>query len=569
MSPPDPSVPARPDLADEFAQSEAARLAALDQYAVLDTLAEAEFDALARLAAYIAGTPVALITLIDWQRQWFKSKVGLALSETPRSQAFCHYTIQGAGILEVPDAQRDERFLDNPLVTGDPYIRYYCGVPLTTPEGLNLGSLCVIDRLPRQLDASQQEALRTLAGEVMARLELRRQKQQLEEQTRRTEFNAARYRALFEESEGYLFTHTFEGTILAANGAAVKALGYREEELVGQDLSRFLVLRHPARLADYLRQTPAGQAISGVIRVVTAGGEERYWQYRNFPSCHASGEPYVICSAHDVTDKEQAARMLRKAKEELEKQVQRRTRELQASNTALTQAKAELNTFLYRASHDLRGPLCSMEGLLSLAEVEENPPEQRQYFKLMQQTVRKLNRMLENLLAYTLNTHQRPTMESVDFGSVVARALDSLRDLKGFERVKVETHLDTATPFYSDAERLFSVLKSVISNSITFQNYALEEPAVTIRITCSPREAAIVVGDNGVGIAAENLEAVFDMFSRSSAQSNGSGLGMYIVRQTVEKLGGQIFLQSREGIGTQVSIHIPNPGVHSLATSVA
>jgi PAS domain S-box-containing protein len=551
-------MPATPTGGDESAQPEAVRLAALDQYAILDTGAEAEFDALTRLAAYIAGTPIALITLIDGQRQWFKSKVGVTLGQTPRSQAFCHYTIGGGGILEVPDAQLDERFVNNPLVTGDPHIRYYCGVPLTTPEGLNLGSLCVIDQAPRQLDARQQEALRTLAGEVMVRLELRRQKQKLEEQKRQMEFNEAQYRALFEESEGYLFTHNFDGTILAANGAAVKALGYPKDGLIGQDVSQFLVLRQAAQWEDYLKQMQAGQAISGVIRVVTAGGEERYWQYRNFPSYRASGEPYVICSAHDVTDKEKSARMLRRAKGELEKQVQLRTRELQASNTALTQAKAELNTFLYRASHDLRGPLCSIEGLLGLAGVEENPLEQRQYFKLMQQTVSKLNRMLESLLSYTQNTHYDLTTERVDFESVVTRVLHSLRTLKGFERVKVQTHLVTSTPFYSDAERVLAVLKSVISNSITFQNYALAEPAVIIWITCTPLEAAIVVRDNGVGIAEENQSAVFRMFTRSSAQSTGSGLGMYIVKQTVEKLGGRISLQSQAGKGTQVSIQIPN-----------
>jgi PAS domain S-box-containing protein len=537
---------------------ESKRLEILEAYGIMNTTAEEEFNSITRLAALVCNTPIALITFVDHERQWFKSKVGLALQQTPRSQAFCHYTIQGADVLEVPDAQLDERFLNNPLVTGDPHIRYYCGVPLTTPEGYRLGSLCVIDRQPRQLDVSRQEALLTLAGEVMAQLELKRQKQKLEEQTRQMEFNEAQYRALFEESEGYLFTHNFKGIILAANGAAIKALGYRKDDLIGKDLSRFLVLRHPSPLADYLTQTQAGQTISGVIRVVTAGGEERYWQYRNFPSYRASGEPYVICSAHDVTDKEKLARTMRKAKEELEKQVQLRTRELQVSNTALTQAKAELNTFLYRASHDLRGPLCSIEGLLGLARVEENPLEQRQYLELMQQMVRKLNRMLESLLSYTLNTHNSLTTERVDFESVVTRTLDSLRDLRGFERVKVQTHIETATPFYSDAERLFSILKSEIGNSITFQNYALEEPAVTIWITCSPGEAAIVVDDNGVGIAEENLDAVFRMFTRSSSQSTGSGLGMYIVKQTVERLGGRISLQSREGKGTQVSVQLPN-----------
>ncbi len=542
----------------EVFSGEKSRLKALDKYAVLDTPAEEEFDALTRLAAYIARTPIALISLIDGQRQWFKSKVGLSVEQTPRSQAFCHYTIQGEEPLEVNDARLDERFLKNPLVTGDPHIRYYCGVPLSTPEGEMLGSLCVIDKTPKQLDAYQLQALQTLAGEVMARLELRRQKQELEEQKRQLEYSEAQYRALFEESQGYLFTHSMEGTILSANGAAVEALGYRKEELVGKNMSCLLVLGQSSLLKDYFKGIRAGRAVSGVSRIVTATGEERYWQYRNFPSLSAGGTPYVICSAQDVTDKEIAARLLREAKEELEEQVQLRTQELLASNTALQETQAELDVFLYRASHDLKGPLCSMEGLLSLAQMEEAPGQQRQYFTLMQQTVHKLNRVLQSLLSYTKNSHYRVMRERVHFESLLEQTLTGLREVKGFERVKVETYLDILTPFYSDAERVFTVLRNVISNSINFQNYSLEEPAVNICISCSAQGATIVVRDNGVGIDEKEQANIFRMFTRSSSQSTGSGLGLFVTGEIVKKLGGQISLQSQPGKGTQVSIRIPS-----------
>ncbi len=542
----------------EVFSGEKSRLKALDKYAVLDTPAEEEFDALTRLAAYIARTPIALISLIDGQRQWFKSKVGLSVEQTPRSQAFCHYTIQGEEPLEVNDARLDERFLKNPLVTGDPHIRYYCGVPLSTPEGEMLGSLCVIDKTPKQLDAYQLQALQTLAGEVMARLELRRQKQELEEQKRQLEYSEAQYRALFEESQGYLFTHSMEGTILSANGAAVEALGYRKEELVGKNMSCLLVLGQSSLLKDYFKGIRAGRAVSGVSRIVTATGQERYWQYRNFPSLSAGGTPYVICSAQDVTDKEIAARLLREAKEELEEQVQLRTQELLASNTALQETQAELDVFLYRASHDLKGPLCSMEGLLSLAQMEEAPGQQRQYFTLMQQTVHKLNRVLQSLLSYTKNSHYRVMRERVHFESLLEQTLTGLREVKGFERVKVETYLDILTPFYSDPERVFTVLRNVISNSINFQNYSLEEPAVNICISCSAQGATIVVRDNGVGIDEKEQADIFRMFTRSSSQSTGSGLGLFVTGEIVKKLGGQISLQSQPGKGTQVSIRIPS-----------
>ncbi len=546
-----------PPASAETLPLERERQLALDSYHVLDTPAEKEFDALTRLACYIAGTPIALISLLDEGRQWFKSKVGLAVEQTPRSQAFCHYTIQGEGALEVLDALLDERFLNNPLVTGDPNIRYYCGLPLTTPEGYRLGSLCVIDRAPKQLDEAQLEALQTLAGEVMARLELRRQKRELEEQKRQLARSEEQYRALFEESEGYLYTHTLGGKILNGNRAAIHALGYAKEELVGQPIGQLLALRQASRLQMYLEQIAAGKPVAGVTRVITARGEERYWQYRNFLTRSPGGEPYVICSAQDVTDKEITARLLRKTKAELEEQVLLRTQELQTSNRALKETQAELDVFLYRASHDLKGPLCSMDGLLGLAQMEEEPAQQKQYLALMQQTVRKLNRVLQSLLSYTKNSHLRILPEKVHFESMVAQALDGLREVKGFERVAVKTYFNTLSPFYSDAERVFSVLRNIISNAITFQNYALSEPVVNIWITSTAQGASIVVRDNGVGMEEQEQENIFRMFTKSSSQSTGSGLGLFVTGEIIKKLGGQIDLQSQPGKGTQVSVQIP------------
>jgi PAS domain S-box-containing protein len=154
-------------------ENEAARLEALCQLQILDTAPEAGFDDLTRLVAHICGTPTALVSLIDANRQWFKSKVGLEASETPRSLAFCAHAILQPDILIIPDALADKRFATNPLVTNPPHIRFYAGVPLITAEGLALGTLCAIDYVPRQLEPQQVEALRALARQVVAQLELR------------------------------------------------------------------------------------------------------------------------------------------------------------------------------------------------------------------------------------------------------------------------------------------------------------------------------------------------------------------------------------------------------------
>ena len=154
--------------------NEEQRLRSLHALQILDTLPEEGFDDLTTLASQIVGAPIALITLVDRERQWFKSKVGLNLDQTSRSVSFCAHAILGDTIFEVEDATKDTRFSENPLVTGPPGIRFYAGMPLTTPEGANVGALCTIDHVPRKLDEDQRRGLKIIARQVMAQIELRR-----------------------------------------------------------------------------------------------------------------------------------------------------------------------------------------------------------------------------------------------------------------------------------------------------------------------------------------------------------------------------------------------------------
>lgn len=170
-------------LATEAAASakEAARQAILDEYGILDTLSEREYDDIAKLAALICGTPIALISFVDRDRQWFKARVGLASSGSSRGHSFCAQAIQQPDdVMVVPDATSDPRFAKNPLVTGFPKIKFYAGAPLVTPDGAALGTICVIDQAPRQLSAAQVEALAMLSRQVVAQLELRRSNAALE-----------------------------------------------------------------------------------------------------------------------------------------------------------------------------------------------------------------------------------------------------------------------------------------------------------------------------------------------------------------------------------------------------
>lgn len=158
----------------DFHPRQAERLATLRQYQILDTPREREFDDIVNLAAQICGAPISVINFIDAERQWFKAEVGLGADETPLDASICAHVILQDELIEIPDTLQDERMADNPLCTGEPNLRFYAGAPLTAPNGLPIGTLCVLDHKPRQLTELQRESLRVLARTIMRDLELRR-----------------------------------------------------------------------------------------------------------------------------------------------------------------------------------------------------------------------------------------------------------------------------------------------------------------------------------------------------------------------------------------------------------
>ncbi|WP_236579853.1 GAF domain-containing protein, partial [Pseudanabaena sp. lw0831] len=216
--------------------NESDRLVALDRYKILDTLPEQVYDDLTQLAMDICGTPIALISLIDKDRQWFKSRVGIEATETPRDISFCGHAVAGSAILNVPDASLDPRFADNPLVTKDPNIRFYAGVPLITDDNFALGTLCVIDLQPHDLTEQQIRQLEALSRLVISQFELR-----LKEESLRL------LASVVESSDDAIITKTLEGIITSWNPAAERLFGYSEAEAIGQPV---FMLFPPDRLEE-------------------------------------------------------------------------------------------------------------------------------------------------------------------------------------------------------------------------------------------------------------------------------------------------------------------------------
>ncbi len=321
--------------------NETARLEALNKYEIIDTDFESVFDNLTRLAAYICGVPTAAISIVDRDRQWFKSKVGLDISQTSRDEAFCAHTILQIDPLIIPDVELDKRFADNPLVTRDPHIRFYAGAPLIDLDGFALGSLCVIDYIPRQLSQEQQEALVVLSHQVMTQFNLQRNLLALQESTNQCQLADAALQQVVRFQQGILDGANYsiistnrDGTIKTVNAAAERWLGYTASELVGQTPALF---HDPIEVAQYAQELSQemGTTIKPGFEVFVAkaqGGQadEREWTYirsdgSRFPvmlSVTALRDSYsnitgFIGIAKDISDRILVQEALKKSEQKL------------------------------------------------------------------------------------------------------------------------------------------------------------------------------------------------------------------------------------------------------------
>jgi diguanylate cyclase (GGDEF)-like protein/PAS domain S-box-containing protein len=249
---------------------------ALEALEVLDSAPEAQFDALVQAASLVCGTPISLISLIDVDRQWFKANVGLpGVIETPRDAAFCAHAVLGDDLLEVPDARQDIRFHDNPLVSGNPDIRFYAGMPLRMPGGEVIGTLCVIDREPKHLNETQKSVLRLLASAVQSAL----QQRQLARAFVQSEH---RYRALVEDQTELVSLATPEGLLTYVNAAYARAYGVTPQGMLGRNLFDFVPVEQRLELAAHFDQVcQSAESVLGENQVLTADGETRWYAWTN------------------------------------------------------------------------------------------------------------------------------------------------------------------------------------------------------------------------------------------------------------------------------------------------
>lgn len=225
---------------------------------------------------------------------------------------------------------------------------------------------------------------------------------------------------------------------------------------------------------------------------------------------------------------------------------------------ALEKVSAEFDRFMYSASHDLRAPISTIMGLVNLFKLEQDQGAHTQLLKLMEDSLNKMENVIQKLTYFSRNKTQRKSKTKINFRKIVAGIHDRMSNHPNFCRIEFKSQLDSlSSPFYSSRFRIELILEEVIKNAYEFHDLTKPDPYVSIVISQRVNEVQIVVEDNGRGIASTYTSSVFDMFFRASTRSHGSGMGLFIAREAVDKISGNIYLKSQLGQGTKVTIVLP------------
>ncbi len=548
------------------------RLEVLAQYGILDTAPEQELDDLARLATYIAATPLGGVTLIDADRQWFKSRIGSNAEQTPRDIAFCAHAIAGRDLMVVPDARADARFADNPMVTGEPHIRFYAGMPLVSPEGHALGTLCVLDRVPRQLTADQQEALRVLGRQVNVQLDLRRNMLKLVRTYGELEGTQEKLAAVLRSATTVAILATNpRGTVTLFNPGAERLLGWTAEEVIGKKspLNFILGREIEERSAELGRRL--GKEIRGLgyfAELAHQGiHEEREWTHVRKDGSHVPAK-LAVTPLHDANN--EVAGFLAVSKDMTERKGYER--ELIRAREAAEDASRAKTEFLANISHEIRTPLNAILGMTELALGTPLTPDQREYVTAVQDAGRTLLALMNDVLdfsriearkleLYTINFPLRETLADV------LRTFGLRAYQKGLELI-LQTGPDVPEMVSADVVRLRQILTNLVSNAIKFT----ERGEITLRAfvdLCRENDTLIhfSVADSGIGVPPAKLAILFDPFTQADSSTHrkygGTGLGLAISKELVEVMGGQMWVESAPNRGSTFHFTLPVRGRRS------
>ncbi|MDY7231376.1 ATP-binding protein [Hyalangium rubrum] len=506
------------------------RLQALHRLCLLDTPAELRFDRIVRTAAQVFRVPMALVSLVDGERQWFKARVGLdGADSTSRSVSFCGHAILTPDTFVVLDALKDPRFFDNPFVTGAPHVRFYAGHPVRAPDGSAVGTLCLLDSKVRDFSEEQCKLLVDMAAWV------------------ELEFNAltvqearaamAQKERFFELSVDMLCILGLEGRFRQVSRAWPRTLGYGEEALNDMPLRELIHEEDRPALAAWLGQgTQGGPMPRFEHRCRGRAGEWRWLQW----SAVAQPEEGILYGvARDVTEQKR----------------------LEAERQHVEQMK---NEFVSTVSHELRTPLTSIRGALGLLSggvAGPLPSTAADMIDIAHKNSERLIRLINDILdlekmeSGKLDFQLRP----LELGALVAQAARAHEGYGQERHVRVEVAVEAPGALaLVDEDRFLQVLANLLSNALKFSPAG---GAVVLRLARRGERLRVGVEDQGPGIPEAFRARMFQKFAQAdgsdSRRKGGTGLGLSIALALMERMGGALDFTSQQGVGTTFWAELP------------
>ncbi|MEX0833826.1 MAG: ATP-binding protein [Actinomycetota bacterium] len=542
-----------PAKAGQESDAEAQRIEALRRYGILDTPPDEAFDDLTRLASHICKTPISLINLVDEQRIWSKSNVGMLATQVPRDLSFDEHAIANPDeLLVVEDTSKDSEFSDNPLVNSDPKIKFYAAAPLVTPEGHVIGTLCVMDRKTRTLSADQAAALWALSRQAMARLELRRNvtelQQSIEEQQMTTEAlqeAEAKFRSLVETVPAVVYMDSLDAVSsnIYISPQVTELLGYTPEEW-REDPDMWPKVLHPddsdKAMADVESLQPR-EKWALEYRMIAKDGRVVWVHDEAVIVVDEVGRPLCWQGVWlDITERKQAEQDLRRAVEELRR---------------LDEVK---NTLLHAVSHDLRSPITSMLGSAVTLEREEanlSPNERRGLVRGLASSARKMHRLVNDLL--DMDRIEKgivtPKRHMTDVGALVRRVVEELGFMTD-RPIEVDTE---EVRVAVDGPKVERIVENLLANT---SKHTPSGTQVWVRVQPADEGVRIAVEDSGRGVPRELWDTIFEPFKQgdSSGERPGVGIGLSLVARFAELHGGRAWVEDREGGGASFKVYLPD-----------
>lgn len=525
--------------------NEAERLDALRRYEILDTLPEEAFDRITRIAAQVLDVPIALVSLVDETRQWFKSAHGLAARETPRDIAFCAHAILEREAMVVADAAMDPRFADNPLVTNEPHIRFHAGAQLRTADGFSLGTLCAIDQSPREITQDQLRTLADLAQIVVDEMELRLMaKQAIAAETARCARGEKMIRHLIDHSPSAIYLKDLEGRIYLANRELARWYGRSGRNAVGKTahdvLPRPCAIRCAAGDAEAIASRSI-QVFSSETRL--DDGSRRALVQTKFPIFGSTGQVAGVGTICTLTADLPAAQA---------------TDPVESRLGIAGQLAAGV-------AHHCNDALAVILGHTELL-AERLGTHEEPVGEILRATKRGTD-VVHGLLAFSQRQNLVPC--PVDLGGLLGRLADDLNH-RAAPGIHVELRTDDGDAVVSADPRLLeTMVRGLADNALeampdggillleTSRETVVDAPIPTEAMPAPGSYLTLRVCDSGRGIDPDSLPRVVEPFFTTKQVGQGPGLGLSMAHGFARQSGGDLTISSLPGRGTQVEVMLP------------